>query len=201
MSDATQEQPKTKEGFPDPRARMAQKIADEEERARRATQSGEAENGDEGPEIIFEQPKPVPTGDSAEDKLMRLMADFDNFRRRSAKERSQERQRGRRDACEKLLPVFDSLTMGLIQLKSQDSGVRGGLEALQAQLVTAFDSLGLKKVPTKGEKFDPELHEAIAHLPSDTVAEGIVMEESRAGFSDDLGLLRPAQVVVSSGQP
>jgi molecular chaperone GrpE len=137
--------------------------------------------------------------DSAHEKFLRLMADFDNFRRRSAKEKAQERQRGRRDAAEKLLPVFDSLTSGLLTVKSDDP-VRSGMEAIFNQLLNSFKQIGIEKVETKGKPFDPETMEAVANFPNPQVPEGHVMEESRAGFRDELGLLRPAQVIVSAGK-
>lgn len=138
--------------------------------------------------------------DADSDRLLRLMADFDNFRRRSAREIVKERQRGRRDAAEKLLPVFDALTSGLLSLK-QDDPVRAGMEAVYRQLLTAFQQIGIEKIETKGQPFDPELMEAIAKFPSPEVPEGHVMDESRAGFRDDIGLLRPPQVVISAGPP
>lgn len=165
----------------------------------------DVENGGEGPEIILtadpvEDEAPEAGGKIAEleDRFKRLMAEFENFRKRSAREKAQERQRGRREAIEKLLPVYDSLTLGLISLKPDDPA-RSGMRAVHQQLLSSFEDLGLVKVPTKGEKFDPERHEAIANLPNPDVPEGVIIEESRSGFEDEVGLLRPAQVVVSAG--
>lgn len=201
MSDKEQkkETPETEgSGFPDPRARMKQKIMDEE-RARQSPEA-EVENAGEPEEVVLiHEEEDEPEADDKNQQLLRLMADFDNFRRRTAKEKLLERQRGRREAAEKLLPVFDSLTMGLLTMPA-DNPVRSGMEAVQQQLLSAFDQLGLKKISTKGEPFDPELHEAIVHMASPE-PEGVVCEESRAGFIDDVGLLRAAQVVVSSGPP
>jgi len=134
-----------------------------------------------------------------EDRLVRLMADYENFRKRMQKEKSQERQRGRRDGVEKLLPVYDSVQMGLVALKDADENVKSGFEAVRQQLLRSFQDLGIKQVATVGQQFDPEVHEAIANMPSDEYEEGMIAEESRAGFFDEIGLLRPAQVVVSSG--
>lgn len=135
-----------------------------------------------------------------DDRLKRLMADYENFRKRSLREKSQERQRGRREAVEALLPVHDSVSMGLLSIAADDPA-RAGLQAVLHQLLQSFETIGVMKIPTKGESFDPEKHEAIAHLPSQEVAEGLIAEESRSGFEDEIGLLRPAQVVVSSGPP
>lgn len=163
----------------------------------KAPADAQVENGGE-PEEVFLQEEAAPAASGADDKLMRLMADFDNFRRRSAKERAQERQRGRRDAAEKLLPVFDSLASGLLSVKPGDP-VRAGMEAVFNQLLSSFAQLGIRRIPAKGEAFNPELMEAVARLPHPELEENVVMEETRPGFVDDLGLLRAAQVVVSAG--
>lgn len=137
--------------------------------------------------------------EGAPDKLVRLMADFDNFRRRSAKEKLLERQRGRREAAEKILPVYDSVAAALMTIKPDQVALRTGLEAVQSQVLRAFDGLGISRIATVGEKFDPQIHEALMHTPSPQHAEGIIVAESRAGFTDEIGMLRAAQVVVSQG--
>ncbi len=153
------------------------------------------------PEEEYLEPKQEQLSEEEEtfrERYVRLLADFDNYRKRASKDLSLERQRGRRDAAERLLPVFDSLDMGLRSAK--DDATRGGLTAVRTQLLQVFESLGIQKIETKGEKFDPELHEAIAHMASAEIAEGHITDESRAGFEDSVGLLRAPQVVVSSGE-
>lgn len=163
----------------------------------RAAEKIQLENAGEPAEVFLaaEEPK---TGDSPDERFVRLMADFDNFRRRTAREHAVQRQLGRREAIEKILPVFDALGMGLLTLKKDDP-YRAGMEAVRQQLLTAIESLGAKRVKTVGENFDPNQHEAIGQMPSATYKEGVICEETRAGFADDAGLLRPAQVLVSSG--
>lgn len=138
--------------------------------------------------------------ESADDRFVRLMADFDNFRKRTAKEHLLQRQHGRREAIEKLLTVFDGLTMGLLKMP-KDNPYRQGLEVIQQQFVSAFEGLGLKRIRTRGQRFDPQIHEAIGNMPSAEYPEGIICEESRAGFTDEAGLVRAAQVLVSTGAP
>lgn len=175
--------------------------------------AGPAENEGEPEEVILdvngepvsvelaeEVPPPSEEQESAEARFRRLMADFDNFRRRSARDRDEAHQRGRRDAIEKLLPVYDSVAMGLMHTGG-DEKARLGLEAVQRQMLLALEKLEVEKIPTVGSPFDPELHEAIAQYPHPEQDEGIICEESRAGFRDPVGLLRPAQVVVSTGKP
>ena len=181
-----------------------QQHEEKKDAAKATTPAEDVENADEGAEefpgkgeqqtaqVIQAEPE------QESDRVRRLMADFDNFRKRANKEIGQARQKGRRDAVEKLLPVYDSLTMGLLSIKADDP-VRGGMMGVVQQLLNSFEELGLQKLQTKGEPFNPTLHEAIANLPSNDLAEGLIIEESRSGFEDELGLLRPAQVVVSAG--
>lgn len=161
---------------------------------------GPIEVEEEAGEIGEEMAELLRRAEEYEDRLKRLMAEYENFRKRSLREKSQERQRGRREAVEALLPVYDSLSMGLLSIKADDPA-REGMQAVLQQLLQSFEVLGLMKIPTKGEVFDPEKHEAIVHMPSGDVPEGSIVEESRSGFEDEVGLLRPAQVVVSSGPP
>ncbi len=176
----------------------------------------EAENAGEPEEVFIDQetgePIEIATEESgvddsteeklkeAEDRVRRVMADLENLRKRSIREKLAEFQRGRRDAAEKLLPVYDSVAMGLLTLKPEDTS-RGGLEAIKSQLLNSLQQLGITKVETIGEEFNPEKHEAISQMPHPDHDEGIICEESRAGFEDELGLIRPAQVLVSSGKP
>jgi len=151
-------------------------------------------------EIILEEFEESPAEKPQADPLLLLRADFDNYRRRTNKEMGLAQQKGRREAIERLLPAIDSLAMGLLTVPA-DSAARQGMEAVQRQLLTGFEQLGVKKVPTRGKPFDPAVHEAIANLPSATYPEGIVCEESRPGFQDEVGLLRAAQVIISTGAP
>jgi molecular chaperone GrpE len=156
------------------------------------------ENEGEPEEVYLDEQRPTAESDGYREKYVRLLADFDNYRKRVSKDLAQERQRGRRDAAEKLLIVYDSLAMGLLTMKDAPEAVRAGMEAVRAQLIAAFSTIGVQKIETKGRRFDPAIHEAIAQMPSDA-EEGIILEESRAGFEDAVGLLRAAQVVVSGG--
>ncbi|MCC6547055.1 nucleotide exchange factor GrpE [Candidatus Sumerlaeota bacterium] len=140
----------------------------------------------------------VEASESTQDQLRRLRADFDNYRKRTAKEFNTQRQRGRRDAIESLLNVYDGLSMGLMRMP-KDNPWRAGLEAIQLQFIGAFESLGVKRVKTVGQPFDPNQHEAIGNIAS-THAEGIVCEETRTGFYDETGLVRAPQVLVSTGK-
>ncbi len=186
------------------RERESARIVDVETASASPERDEEVENAGEPDEKFLhpDEEEQEEEAEAGEARYLRLAADFDNYRKRMVREMALERQRGRRDAAERLLPVYDSLAVGLTQVKDDESPARAGMLAVQAQLLGAFEQLGLRKIPTVGERFDPELHEAIQQMPHSEFEEGVVCMEARAGFVDEqVGLLRPAQVIVSSGSP
>lgn len=158
---------------------------------------------DESAGTAAEQP-PVEQPDEAavfKDQLLRLKADFENFRKRTARERSDIYKRANEELLEELLPVIDHMDLALLAAKPEDeqNAFVQGFRMIQGQLCDALSKFGLETIKTKDAAFDPNVHEAIAHLPSETVAENFVMEQTRRGYMLGGRLLRAAQVVVSSG--
>ncbi len=103
---------------------------------------------------------------------------------------------------EELLPVIDNLALGLAAAKAPNAdlaGLVGGISMVETQLKAALANHGLKEINPAGESFDPNLHEALSQQPSSEVAEGVVLQVIRTGYSLNGRLLRPAAVVVSSG--
>lgn len=136
------------------------------------------------------------------DHYLRAMADLENFRRRTVREKDELRQFASGRVLEDLLPVIDNLTLGIAAAKAPTADLKnlvGGIEMVLGQLKTSLSGHGLKEINPVGEKFDPNQHEAIASQPSDTVADGSVFQVVRTGYSLNGRLLRPASVVVSSG--
>jgi molecular chaperone GrpE len=131
-------------------------------------------------------------------RSVRLLADFDTFRRRVARELDAARLEGRRAALLPLLSVVDTLERAL-SVGSSDPVFYEGVVATQRQLFTALREAGAEPVPTLGQPFDPNVHEAVATVPSDGQAPGTVAGEVRRGWRLGDELLRPAQVVVVSG--
>lgn len=148
-------------------------------------------------------PEYVPARDMEElrDRMLRLQADFDNFRRRMAREKQELYPRATADVLQALLPVVDHMELGL-QHATQNEGSQAlleGLRLVQDQLVSVLRRFGLEPIDAEGTLFDPTVHEAIAHLPSDTVPAEHVITQTRRGYRMSSTLLRPAQVIVSSG--
>jgi molecular chaperone GrpE len=133
--------------------------------------------------------------DEAQGRHLRLRADFDNLRRRSAREQEAARQEGRRVALGPLLDVLDALERAL-KAGSPDRDFYEGVAATHRLFINALREAGAEPMQTVGRPFDPNVHEAVATVPSDGRAPGTVAREVRRGWRLGDSLLRPAQVVV-----
>ena len=136
----------------------------------------------------------------ADDRHLRLLAEFDNYRRRTAKEHEAARREGRRAALLPLLPVLDSLERALAA-GSTDRDFYDGVAATHRLFLAALREAGAEPIESVGQPFDPNLHEAVAAVPADgEVAPGTVAREVRRGWRLGDELLRPAQVVVATAE-
>ena len=136
----------------------------------------------------------------ADDRHLRLLAEFDNYRRRTAKEHEAARREGRRAALLPLLPVLDSLERALAT-GSMDRDFYDGVAATHRLFLAALREAGAEPIESVGQPFDPNLHEAVAAVPADgEVALGTVAREVRRGWRLGDELLRPAQVVVATAE-
>lgn len=136
------------------------------------------------------------------DRYVRSVADLENFRRRTVREKDELRQYAAGRVLEDLLPVLDNLALGLGAAKAPNADLKslvGGIVMVQEQLKSSLATHGLKEINPAGQAFDPNQHEAIASQPSGDVAEGSVLQVVRVGYALNGRLLRPASVVVSSG--
>ncbi len=135
------------------------------------------------------------------DRLLRMRADFDNFRKRTIKEREDIARRSNENLISELIPVIDHFEMGLITAKESEinDSVYDGFKLVYDQLCQALAKVGVVRIDAEGDVFNPHLHECISHLPSDEVPEGVVTAQTRCGYQLGNYMLRAAQVVVSSG--
>lgn len=118
------------------------------------------------------------------DKLMRVMAEFDNFRKRTEKEKSQMFDLGVKSTIEKLLPVVDNFERGLgaIDEANKDNSIVQGFNMIYKQLVTMLDDIGVKPIEAVGKQFDPNYHNAVMHNEDENLGENIVAEEFQKGY-------------------
>jgi molecular chaperone GrpE len=151
-------------------------------------------------EVVSTEPQPSPE-EVLQDRLLRLQADFDNYRKRMAREKLDWIAFASEKLVLDLLPVLDHFELGLA-----DSAKNGapaafteGFQLIYNQLRAAIEKAGVEAIDAEGQAFDPNLHEAITHMPSETVPEEQVVAQTRRGYRIGDKLLRAAQVVVSSG--
>jgi molecular chaperone GrpE len=135
------------------------------------------------------------------DRYMRLMADFDNFRKRQIREREEWIKRANENLLGDFLPVVDHLDIALSKEKDATNPFVAGIKMVYDQFVAALEKNNVVPVDAKGQPFNPEWHEALSQVPSETVPANEVIEQFKRGWSLSGRLLRPAQVIVSSGKP
>lgn len=131
------------------------------------------------------------------DRLARLQAEFDNYRKRAAKENADFRDFAVSDAARALLPVMDSFNLALKNASAKPEDLRKGVELIYKQLQDVLQRLNVERIPSQGEPFDPRVHEAIEMVESDAAPDEHVLEELQPGYRIKGRLLRPAMVRVA----
>lgn len=139
--------------------------------------------------------------DRFRDLALRTQADFENYKKRTAREKDEAIKYANSSLLERLVPIVDNFELGLSAARGEgeDSPVLAGMSMVLKQLTDFLSDNGLRPIDAVGQKFDPNLHEAIAHEASDEIPEGKVIRQTRRGYRLKDRLLRPAAVVVSSG--
>jgi len=139
--------------------------------------------------------------DRFRDLAMRSQADFENYKKRSAREKEDAIKYANKSLLEKLISIVDHFELGLEAARSEGekSPIYSGMSLVLKQLQDFLVENGLQPIEAVGQKFDPNLHEAIAHQPSAEVPEEHVISQTRRGYRLKDRLLRPSAVVVSSG--
>ena len=168
----------------------------------------EKENQELPAEEVQEQPaetaEEVPQTDPWEEKYnaehdayLRLAADYDNFRKRTVKEKELSYGNGKADAVEKLLPVYDNLERALNQ-PTEDAAYKKGVEMTMTQLVSILNGLGVEIFGQVGDTFDPNIHNAVMHTEDDTVEENTITQVFQKGFKLGEKIVRFAMVQVAN---
>ena len=131
------------------------------------------------------------------DAYLRLAADYDNFRKRTVKEKEATYSHGKADAVEKLLPVYDNLERALNQ-PTEDAAYKKGVEMTMTQLTEILKGLGVEIFGAVGETFDPNLHNAVLHIEDESLAEDTVTQVFQKGFKLGDKVIRFAMVQVAN---
>jgi molecular chaperone GrpE len=182
--------------------------AAEEEQAQAATEvegdvpedGGEPAPAQETPAGVSEELVAVAAErDELKDQLLRARAEFDNYRKRMAREAERTRSRAAEGLIHDLLPVLDHLGLALQHSEETSNGLAEGVEMVFKQFGDVLAKNGLTPIPAEGETFDPTVHEAILQTPSEEVPANGVLQEFQKGYRLGDFVLRPAKVVVSAG--
>lgn len=198
----------------------AQKAAEQEEAAEAESVSGEqkaegkadSEEGasEEEPEKAEEEPEKMKKKkkkekweeriEELEDRVKRQMAEFDNFRKRTEKEKSHMYEVGAKDVIEKILPVVDNFERGLASVPEDQKSdpVIDGMEKVYRQLMTILTDLGVTPIEAVGEEFDPNYHNAVMHVEDEELGENVVAEEFQKGYMYRDTVIRHSMVKVAN---
>ena len=132
------------------------------------------------------------------DKVMRQMAEFENFRRRTEIEKSQMFATGAKSIVEKILPVVDNFERGLATVEEGGDPFADGMLMIYKQLLTTLDEVGVKPIEAVGQEFNPDFHNAVMHVEDEEVGENIVVEEFQKGYMYNDTVVRHSMVKVAN---
>jgi molecular chaperone GrpE len=153
------------------------------------------------PEQLEDLKSRAAKADESWDRLLRTTADFDNFKKRAARERTEAVQFANAGLIQKLLPVMDNFEMALAAMQNvkdeKASSLQAGITMVQSQLKSILVESGMEEIDATGKPFDPTLHEAVSQQETADVPEGQVVQQIRKGYKLRERLLRPAAVVVA----
>ena len=186
-------------------AEEIEEIEEIEENADTASEEQEADNPEEVTKEkgkIFKKKKD-PKDEKIEelsDKLLRQMAEFDNFRKRTEKEKSAMYEIGAKDIIEKLLPVIDNFERGFMSVTEEDKedAFVTGMEMVYKQLLTMLEGVGVKPIEAVGKEFNPDLHNAVMHVEDEEVGDNIIVEEFQKGYTYRDSVVRYSMVKVAN---
>ena len=170
----------------------------EEETASEKTGSGKEEKGSVFSKKKEKKNKLEEKIKELEDARLRQLAEFENFRNRSEKEKSQMFEIGAKTVIEKILPVMDNFERGLAAVPEEEktSSFVEGMELIYKQMLTSFEELGVKPIEAVGKEFDPNLHNAVMAVDDDSLESGTVAEEMQKGYMYKESVVRHSMVKV-----
>lgn len=135
-----------------------------------------------------------------EDRVKRQMAEFDNFRKRSEKEKTMMFETGAKSVIEKILPVVDNFERGLasVSAEEKDGGFAQGMEMIYKQLMTELEKMEVRTIPAVGEEFNPDFHNAVMQVESEEYETGVIAQELQKGYTYRDSVVRHSMVAVVS---
>ena len=165
----------------------------EENLEKKTDEQTENENKEENAELT----KTEQELEETVDRLKRVMAEFENYKKRNTKEREQLYNSLVADIVSSFLPVLDNLEKAA-NTKTEDENMKQGIELVVKQIQDIFKKFGVETIETVGKPFDPEIHEAVSSVQDETLGEKIVKEEFRKGYKIGMKVIRHAMVIVAN---
>ncbi len=134
------------------------------------------------------------------DRVRRQMAEFDNFRKRTEKEKSQMFETGAKSVIEKILPIIDNFERGLAAIpdEEKDGAFADGMEKVYRQMMSTLEEIGVEPIEAEGQTFDPDLHNAVLHVEDDSLGENVIVEELQKGYKYRDSVVRHSMVKVAN---
>ena len=167
-----------------------------EEKAKEHEEKGHKKKKDKADKKTEELKEQI---DQLQDKCMRQMAEFENFRKRSEKEKSAMFETGARSVIEKILPVVDNFESGLAAIPEEEKGspFADGMNMIYRQLMTELDNMGVKPIEAVGQEFNPDLHNAVMQVESQEFESGVIAQELQKGYTYHDSVVRHSMVAVA----
>ena len=184
---------------------VAEEVIEEEEKTEEQAEESESEEKSEGSKLknFKKKDKKLEALENQkkelEDKVMRQMAEFENYRKRTEKEKATMFEMGAKSVIEKMLPVVDNFERGLASVPEEDQTdpIYEGMNLIYKQLMGELDKLGVKPIEALGQEFNPELHNAVMQVESEEFEEGVVAQELQKGYMYRDSVVRHSMVAVA----
>lgn len=187
-----QEAPERQEGVD-----LEPQTAEEENAGEEAQETG-AEEGEKSLEETLREARTQ--AEESYDRYLRAVAELDNYRKRTARIRTETREEALRDVLLQIAPILDNMSRALAQESKKAESLRQGVELIYGQFKDALQRYGLEEIEAIGEAFDPNLHEALVEIESQDHPPGSVVEEMEKGYTLNKKVVRPSRVVVNKAE-
>ncbi|MGN1151598.1 MAG: nucleotide exchange factor GrpE [Lachnospiraceae bacterium] len=180
--------------FVDTEQKVAAEKADKENEKEEKKDKKKKDKSDKKQEVLKERIEEL------EDRVKRQMAEFDNFRKRTEKEKTAMFETGAKSVIEKILPVVDNFERGLASVPEEEKGTgfAQGMEMIYKQLMTELENMDVKPIPAVGEEFNPDFHNAVMQVESEEYESGVIAQELQKGYTYRDSVVRHSMVAVVS---
>ena len=178
--------------FVDTEQKVAAEKADKENEKEEKKDKKKKDKSDKKQEVLKERIEEL------EDRVKRQMAEFDNFRKRTEKEKTAMFETGAKSVIEKILPVVDNFERGLATVPEEEKGgaFAQGMEMIYKQLMTELENMDVKPIPAVGEEFNPDFHNAVMQVESEEYESGVIAQELQKGYTYRDSVVRHSMVSV-----